>query len=71
VLSAKPNFVRRLEQEGDRSLICSECERCHARRIVSAADGSLQEWEDGHRCRKLIERIVLRIRGAVKARPSP
>ena len=43
-------FRRTLQPDGNRTLILSECARCGASRIVSAHNGSLREWEDGHRC---------------------
>jgi hypothetical protein len=45
-----------MERHEDRLLICTQCERCGARKVVSAADGSLEEWEEGHRCEKLFRK---------------
>lgn len=33
-----------------RLLIQSTCGRCGKSKIVSHHDGSLEQWEDGHRC---------------------
>ncbi len=33
-----------------RLLIVSTCQKCGASKLVSSFDGSLQRWEDGHKC---------------------
>jgi hypothetical protein len=38
-----------IKTEG-RLLIQSTCKGCGKSRIVSKHDGSLEQWEDGHRC---------------------
>lgn len=43
-------FTRTLERSGARLLIRSACVKCGDSKLVSKHDGSLQEWEDGHRC---------------------
>lgn len=55
-MPARPQFVRNIERQEPRVLICSICAQCGARQIASAADGSLQEWEDRHECRKPVQR---------------
>jgi hypothetical protein len=66
-----PKFVYRLEREGDRSLIYSECVHCHASRVVSVADGSLKEWETSHRCREPIESSPSAAQSSRKITPFP
>jgi hypothetical protein len=43
------HILVRLEQ---RLLIRSSCSVCGESKLVSHSDGSLDEWENGHRCRK-------------------
>jgi len=43
-------FTRTLERSGSRLLIRSACQDCGDSKLVSQHDGTLQEWEDGHRC---------------------
>jgi len=50
-----PQFTRTMEWFGMRLLIRSQCGACGAGKLVSAADGSLGKWEDGHRCGDRIE----------------
>jgi hypothetical protein len=44
-------FTRTLERSGSRLMIRSACASCGDSKLVSKVDGSLQEWEDGHRCK--------------------
>jgi hypothetical protein len=39
-------------QPGGRLLVRSTCEQCGEWRVGTYYDGSLQQWEDGHNCRK-------------------
>jgi hypothetical protein len=43
-------FTRTLERSGSRLMIRSVCAQCGDSSLVSKHDGSLQAWEDGHRC---------------------
>lgn len=43
-------FERTIHRDGDRLLIESACSVCHESRVVSALDGSIDEWEAGHEC---------------------
>ncbi len=43
-------FTRTLERFEARLMIRSMCAQCGDSMLVSRHDGSLQEWEDGHRC---------------------
>lgn len=43
-------FTRTLERSGSRLMIRSACAQCGESNLVSKHDGSLQDWEDGHRC---------------------
>jgi hypothetical protein len=43
----------------DRILIESCCAVCGESRIVSAADGSIVEWERGHRCEETVPPLAL------------
>ena len=48
----REGFIRTLVWQGPRRLIESVCAQCGASEVVSASDGSLQEWEHGHKCPK-------------------
>lgn len=51
--TAKPvatPFSHLLIHEESRLMIRSTCQECGASKVVSSADGSLDDWEDGHRC---------------------
>jgi len=52
------NFTRQLIQEGERSLILTNCQMCGESRIVTYYDGSLQEWEGAHACVALATRAA-------------
>jgi hypothetical protein len=46
-----PAFTRSLVRTELRLMILSTCLTCGEGRLVSSADGSLDEWEDGHECK--------------------
>lgn len=50
-MSSPASYLRSLVPQGSRLMIQSECVACGASRLVSRHDGSLEEWEDGHRCK--------------------
>ena len=43
-------FSRQLFEDGERLLIISRCQVCGKAHTASCYDGSLQQWESGHRC---------------------
>lgn len=45
-------FARSLVRAEDRLLIYSICRVCREEKIVSDMDGSLDEWEKDHRCKR-------------------
>ena len=49
-MSSPAAFSRTLERSGSRLMIRSACANCGASQLVSKHDGSLADWEDGHRC---------------------
>lgn len=44
------SFDRSLIRDGVRLIIRSACILCGESKLVSSADGSLDDWEDGHQC---------------------
>ncbi|HZZ41146.1 MAG TPA: hypothetical protein VFE06_18555 [Acidobacteriaceae bacterium] len=60
--SVTPQFDHQLVRLQGRLLLDSICVHCGNSKIVSAADGSLTDWEAGHLCtnaRKPAEKIPL------------
>ena len=55
-MSSSPSFTRSLVPHGSRLMIQSVCVRCGASRLVSKHDGSLENWEGGHRCQPSIRK---------------
>jgi hypothetical protein len=49
-MSSPAAFTHTLERSESRLMIRSACADCGQSQLVSEHDGSLQEWEDGHRC---------------------
>ena len=49
-MGPEPTFVVTLVQNVSPLKLRSTCRLCGESQIVSAADGSLQEWQDRHRC---------------------
>lgn len=49
-------FTRTLERSGSRLMIRSVCAGCGDSKLVSKHDGSLQDWEDGHHCKRAEEK---------------
>ena len=46
-------FTRYLVRMKNLTLVHSICLKCGASRLLSSSDGSLQEWEEQHQCKKL------------------
>jgi hypothetical protein len=46
------NFAHTMVRAERRLLVYSMCVLCREGKLVSDIDGSLQEWEEGHQCRK-------------------
>jgi len=49
-LTKTPEFSRALTPVESRLLIASTCLKCGESKLVSSSDGSLEEWEEEHRC---------------------
>lgn len=49
-MTSVPTFVVTLVRQEFDLKFRSTCQSCGESRILSAADGSLQEWQDGHKC---------------------
>jgi len=49
-MPSTPEFVRTPVWRDERLLLKSSCSGCGASFVGSRADGSLQQWEDGHKC---------------------
>jgi len=45
-----PGFSRALTRLESRLLIASTCLKCGESKLASSSDGSLQEWENDHKC---------------------
>ncbi len=43
-------FYHQIIREGDRTMILSVCMNCRSQARCSAADGSVQTWEESHTC---------------------
>jgi hypothetical protein len=50
VLSANDRFTRTLIKRERRLMIRSVCAKCGESKVVSASDGTLDDWEDSHKC---------------------
>ena len=46
------SFLRTHVRMEERLLIQSTCKACGRTKVVSSADGTLQDWENNHRCQK-------------------
>lgn len=53
-----PTFVVTLVRQEFDLKLRSTCQTCGESRIVSAADSSLQEWQDGHKCARPEPKLV-------------
>lgn len=49
-MAALPTFVVTLVQEEFHLKLRSTCQVCGESKVLSAADGSLQDWQEAHRC---------------------
>jgi hypothetical protein len=63
---AQVSFSYRLIRSDDRFKIQSTCDKCGKHKVVSMADGSLQEWEQKHitQHRPLVVKWLTARRGA-------